>query len=153
MPATLSKELSRDDKDKQANVIYTHMCLNIIGICAVLQARPNLVLSQVKNDPAVMATTLTTFSSMVGVLEFFLNPTAGKLSDQYGRMPFLLVSPLINCVLKALVAMNPSLTMIAIERIIDGAVTTLVSRVPKLCLECDLFVFTGGIDHLFCYVV
>jgi MFS family permease len=124
MMTTLSKP---EEKEKIAKVIYAHMCLNVTGICAVLQARPNLILSQVKNDPSKMARVLTLYSSLVGALEFFLNPTAGRLSDQYGRKPFLLLSPIINMILKAGVAMNPSLFMIALERIVDGAITTLVA--------------------------
>jgi MFS family permease len=140
MPGILSKEpLSKEEKDRQANVIYLHMALNIVGICTVLQVRPNLILNAVKGDTAKMATFLTSFSSCVGLLEFFLNPTAGKLSDQYGRRKFLIASPTINCLLKMMVALNPSLAMIGIERVIDGAVTTLAGSTTCSAMLSDLY--------------
>jgi MFS family permease len=92
------------------------MTMNIVGICMLLQSRPEMLLKQVGNDAGRMATLMANLSAAVGVFEFMLNPTAGKLSDQYGRRPFLLASPLVNIVMKALVFVNPSLLSLSLER-------------------------------------
>merc|ERR1740138_1674485 len=56
-----------------------------------------------------------------GIIELVLNPVLGKLSDQYGRKPFLLLAPTVNAVLHCLVAAFPgALTMQFIDRMISG---------------------------------
>lgn len=57
----------------------------------------------------------------------------------YGRKPFLLFSPTVNCILKAMVAMNPSLMMIGIERVVDGAITTLAGSTTCSAMLSDLY--------------
>ena len=57
----------------------------------------------------------------LGVLEFLLNSTVGKLSDTYGRRRFLLLSPIVNCALKFAVFVNQSPLMLIIERVTNGA--------------------------------
>lgn len=86
---------------RTANTLYAHMLMNIVGICVVLQGRPALVLANSAGNTAAMAQSLANMSAGVGILEFLLNATAGKLSDTYGRRMFLMASPIVNFIMKA----------------------------------------------------
>lgn len=72
-----------------------------------------------KVTPAIMhslsggdlgATTLmlTRMSAVSALLEFFLNPIFGALSDSWGRLPFLYLSPAATLLFRALVAWKPT---------------------------------------------
>merc|ERR1719223_2568720 len=71
------------------------------------------------------AALLAFFSTGVGMVEFLMNPLAGKLSDAYGRRNFLVQSPLVSALLKGLVFAMPSKATMALERCISGACTTI----------------------------
>jgi MFS family permease len=47
-----------------------------------------------------MASILAMWGFSAGFFEFLLNPTVGKLSDTFGRKPFMLLSPFFNLILK-----------------------------------------------------
>ena len=74
----------------------------------------------------------------IGAGEFLLNPTVGKLSDAIGRKPFMLLSPIMNIVMKTMVALNPSIWTLSLEKVFcDGlrtmsgtAISTARSRSP-----------------------
>jgi len=104
--------------------ICAHMGLNVAGLTVALVARVSLLRESGQMSAADAAQLLATFSSGVGALEFALNPLAGKLSDTYGRKPFLMQAPLVSVILKTLVVLRPSTLTIAIERI-SGACTTI----------------------------
>eukprot|EP01052_Picozoa_sp_SAG31_P071342 SAG31_NODE_30261_length_383_cov_1.073944_1_plen_102_part_01 len=101
MPQNQPEELTAKTKSRMANVIYAHMCANIVGICIILQGRPMLVLKNCNGDNVAMASLLSNMSAGVGLLEFLLNPICGRLADSFGRLRFIYASPLVNCLLKA----------------------------------------------------
>ena len=86
-----------------------------------------------------MASLLSNMSACVGLLEFILNPICGKLADSFGRLRFIYASPLINCILKAAVALNPHPFCIGAERIVNGAVTTLAGSTMCSTMLSDLY--------------
>ena len=124
---------------RTANILYAHMMMNIVGICMVLQGRPPLVLANSAGSAALMASTLSNMSAGVGVLEFLLNSTVGKLSDTYGRRRFLLLSPIVNCALKFAVFVNQSPLMLIIERVTNGAITTIAGSTMCSTMLSDLY--------------
>jgi hypothetical protein len=124
---------------RTANVLYAHMCANIIGICVVLQGRPALVLANCGGNSAAMAAALANMSAGVGVLEFLLNATAGRLSDAFGRRFFLYASPVVNLLLKAGVFVTQSPFMLAAERVVNGAITTLAGSTMCSTMLSDLY--------------
>jgi MFS family permease len=128
-------------KSSVAMALYSNMFCNVTGICLLLQSRPTLVLAQCAGDTAAMAARLSSWSAGVGVLEFLLNPMAGKLSDSYGRRFFLLASPVINLVLKAAVAATAGRSLLALmlERVVNGAVTTLAGSTMCSTMLSDLY--------------
>eukprot|EP01048_Picozoa_sp_COSAG05_P023448 COSAG05_NODE_5084_length_1268_cov_1.157399_1_plen_308_part_00 len=128
-------------KGSIANGLYCNMFLNVTGICLLLQGRPTMLLKTLNGDTAAMTAMLSAWSSGVGLLEFLLNPMAGKLSDTYGRRAFLLASPAINTLLKAAVAATSGsvTTILMLERVINGAVTTLGGSTMCSTMLSDLY--------------
>jgi DHA1 family tetracycline resistance protein-like MFS transporter len=73
-------------------------------------------------DAAATARTMGGMSATAAVIEFLLNPVLGRLSDLYGRKPFLLGAAGVNSFLHALVAAFPSnLPINIMDRCISGA--------------------------------
>jgi MFS family permease len=114
-------------------------CANIVGICIVLQGRPALVMTNVGGDSAAMAQVLANMSAGVGILEFLLNATVGRLSDAFGRRLFLFASPVVNLVLKAGVFATQSPFMLAAERVVNGAITTIAGSTMCSTMLSDLY--------------
>lgn len=78
-------------------------------------------------------------SAGVGLLEFFLNATVGRLSDAFGRRLFLFASPVVNLVLKAAVFATQSPFMLAAERVVNGAITTIAGSTMCSTMLSDLY--------------
>ena len=55
----------------------------------------------VGGDYAKVGSYLSTWTGVTALAEFVLNPTIGRLSDTYGRKPFMMLSPYAAIVLKA----------------------------------------------------
>jgi MFS family permease len=135
MPTTKSKhgtkllpeqeEAAARKRKRQVWAICAHFGLNVGAIVTVLTARTS-VLSDVLGGSLLQAAKLLAyFSSGVGLTEFVINPIVGKLSDAYGRKLFMAQAPAISLLLKLLVFFKPSVTTIALERVVGGATTTL----------------------------
>ena len=78
-------------------------------------------------------------SAGVGLLEFLLNATVGSLSDAFGRRLFLFASPVVNLVLKAAVFTTQSPFMLAAERVVNGAITTIAGSTMCSTMLSDLY--------------
>merc|ERR550537_660569 len=74
-------------------------------------------------------------SAMAAAIEFGLNPVLSRLSDKYGRKPFLLMATAMNSFLHALVAAFPgNLTLNIIDRSISGAMIFCFFNPVAACL-------------------
>eukprot|EP00747_Dinoflagellata_sp_TGD_P165468 gnl/TRDRNA2_/TRDRNA2_186772_c0_seq1.p1 gnl/TRDRNA2_/TRDRNA2_186772_c0~~gnl/TRDRNA2_/TRDRNA2_186772_c0_seq1.p1 ORF type:complete len:453 (-),score=73.36 gnl/TRDRNA2_/TRDRNA2_186772_c0_seq1:93-1451(-) len=112
-------------KQSEVNALVVHMGLNVASLTVTMTQRISLVTQVTKMSSAEAASFLAMCSGGVGVVEFFLNPLAGKLSDAYGRKVFIMQSPLVSAVLKAFVFLYPSKLSIGVERLLSGALTTI----------------------------
>ena len=63
---------------------------------------------------------LALISSSSGLLQFFLNPTFGTLSDRFGRKPFLLIGPAWNTIGNALIAYTQSPSLFMVLRVVSA---------------------------------
>ena len=61
---------------------------------------------------------LALISSSSGLLQFFLTPTFGTLSDRFGRKPFLLIGPAWNTIGNALIAYTQSPSLFMVLRVV-----------------------------------
>jgi len=94
----------------------------MMAVTMVVATRAPMVLQIKKNNAAETAKAMGRMSAAAAAIELIVNPVIGKLSDEYGRKPFLLIAPMVNAFLHSLVVMNPgSLAMQFIDRMISGA--------------------------------
>eukprot|EP00729_Bicosta_minor_P013505 gene13505-19099_t len=120
-----------EDKSRAAKKQRTTMLLNFhfsaTLCCSMLtwNARAELLKKICKGNPAQMAKILAYWAFSSGFGEFLLNPTLGKLSDAYGRKPFMLLSPAFGVALKAMCAANPSLFFLTIEKVVCDGLRTI----------------------------
>jgi len=118
--------------------LYGVTALQLGSAFILVQAGPKLVME--KYGPGRMGSALSTLNQMAAgaaALELVLNPLLGRLSDQYGRKPVLLLGPLSTVLLRSLVAGRPTLTSIVLGRVVAGAllasyVTTASTMVADL---------------------
>lgn len=131
MPAQSKEQLSDEEKKeftmRRINLVLRHMFLNLVVLVAPFQSRTQYILKLAGGDAAKCGAWTAYMSAAAGLVEFFLNPVLGRLSDKVGRKVFLMLSPFVNFVLKLAVALTDgnSLTLVALERVLAGAITTV----------------------------
>lgn len=109
-------------KDEVAKKLFYGMLLMMTGVTMVVPTRAPMVLAIKKGDAAATAKVMGSMSAVAAVVELFVNPMVGKLSDQYGRRPFMTFAAAVNFVLHGFVGMFPmSLQMQFVDRMISGA--------------------------------
>merc|ERR1711924_376725 len=77
---------------------------------------------------------LAAWQSAVGLIEFLLSPTMGRLSDAFGLCPFMLLSPAAAALLKLNVARSPSVWSLFLEKLLCDALRTLSGT--TMCSVC-----------------
>lgn len=122
-PAKPAPSVELDAKEKkQVDAICRSAFLMATSVALCVPARAPLVLAMKNGDAAATAQTMGLMSSTAALIEFLLNPVLGRLSDKYGRKPFLLMSTMVNAFLHSLVALMPgSLPINILDRCISGA--------------------------------
>ena len=123
---------------QSATAVFRHMCLNVGVNTIVVGTRPALLLWLLKGDAGKATRMQAWWAGLIGFLEFFVNPALGRLSDKVGRKPFLMLGPVVNFFLKALVAFRPSVRTLMLERIVCGAMTTVAGSTTCSAVLSDL---------------
>jgi MFS family permease len=112
---------------KQLAAEYATSCLIagrfLIVFAAVLlaQATPELVRGFAGGDPTAAVRALTTMSSLHSLVEVFINPIFGRLSDSYGRKPFLIFSASMVVLFRTPVGLAPSWPTMVLSRVFGGS--------------------------------
>jgi len=86
-------------KDRIARNLCIAQGLMMFSVTTVVPTRAPMILKIKKGDAAATARTMGMMSGLAAVIELVVNPMLGKLSDQYGRKPFMMLAPIINAVL------------------------------------------------------
>lgn len=111
-----------EDENRRVLGIRLSAFFMALSIAICVPARAPLVLKLRNGDAALTAKTLGTMSTTAAFIEFLINPVLGRLSDKYGRKPFLLMATSVNAFLHSLVAAFPeALAMNFVDRAISGA--------------------------------
>jgi MFS family permease len=119
-------------------LVNVHMLSNISLSLVTFNPR-TLILKQLCNgDPVKMSGIMTAWAASIGLLEFLLNPTIGRLSDAYGRKPFFLAAPIACMVLKLAAALNPTLPVLTAEKVICDGLRTLCGTTMCTAALSDL---------------
>ena len=99
--------------------------LQVTAGCMLLQSRPKLVLAALGGNSARSGILLGQLVSSSALLEFFINPVFGRMSDTFGRSAFLTTGCLAPTLLRFFVYLRPSsLFFLALDRVITPAVVT-----------------------------
>lgn len=116
------KELDEAKKEEITKKLFYGTLVMMTGVTMVVPTRTPMVLAIKKGDAAATAKVMGTMSAVAAVVELFVNPVIGKLSDAYGRRPFMTFAAAVNLVLHGLVGLFPmSLPMQFVDRMISGA--------------------------------
>lgn len=123
--AEKAKEQKDTMDDAQKDEIAKRICIAsgifMTAVTMVVPTRAPMVMAIKKGDASATARAMGLMTTFAGVIELVLNPVLGKLSDEYGRKPFMLLAPTINTFLHMLVAIFPSsLAMQFVDRMISG---------------------------------
>ena len=130
MPTTLSKpeqdaEKAKKMRDRQILLVKVHCMINMAVSMMNFTSRGEFLKEVLGGDYSQVAWYMSTWTSVTAVIEFCLNPTLGKLSDAYGRKPFMVIAPYAAIILKSWVLMNPSVFSLTIERIVCDGLRTM----------------------------
>jgi len=144
--------------DKQLSSMQVAIGLLTLSIGTCVPARAPLVLAMKKGDAAATAQTMGLMSTTAAAIELLLNPVLGRLSDKYGRKPFLVMAAAVSSFLHAWVAAFPqNLRINFMDRCITGAMIfafvnpimaglgDLMGATPQMGLTAAKFGSTMGI--------
>lgn len=116
------EERQEEELDRRTAVMCQAGGLIALSIATCVPARAPLVLSMMNGDAAATAQTMGLMSTAAAAIEVLMNPVLGRLSDKYGRKPFLVMAPCVTAALHLGVAAAPkNLKMNFADRCISGA--------------------------------
>ena len=132
MPATQSKpalspaeKKEKKERDRQLFLVKIHCMINMAVSMMNFTSRGEFLKEVLGGDYSQVAWYLSTWTSVTAAIEFCLNPTLGKLSDAYGRKPFMVIAPYAAIILKTWVLMAPSVFSLTVERIVCDGLRTM----------------------------
>lgn len=150
------ERLMDDEKKARVALVWRHMFMNLIVLVSPVQSRLQYVVNAAGGDTKKAAAWMSYWSASAAFLEFILNPMLGRLSDRYGRKVFLMLSPLVNFMLKISVFLTDGryLPLVAVDRILGGAITTVGGSTTCAAAISDMLKgpeLTGAMGNLGSY--
>merc|ERR1719498_561651 len=91
-------------KAKTAAQLAMSAGLFMTAVTMVVPTRAPMVLKIKNGDAIATVKTMGLMSTFAAIIELIVNPILGKMSDEMGRKPFMLMAPMINAFLHSLVA-------------------------------------------------
>ena len=101
--------------------IFATALMDILSMGVMIPVLPNLVRQMVGGDVARAADYSLAFAVTWGLMQFFMSPIQGMLSDRFGRRPVLLISIFGLGIDYLFMALAPTLSWLFIGRLINGA--------------------------------
>ena len=102
------------DSNSYSNAIMISGFLSVCQHVMPLQSEPMLMNMLYKGNVSKSARALANSQGAVGILALIWNQFGGKLTDAVGRKPGLLVGPLGNIILGAVVFLKPTSPLLVI---------------------------------------
>jgi MFS transporter, DHA1 family, tetracycline resistance protein len=107
--------------------VFVTVALDMLAIGLIVPVLPNLVNEMTGGNIAEAAKYVGFFSMIWAVMQFLFMPILGALSDQIGRKPIFLISNFGQALAHILTALAPGLVLLAISRLLSGAVSAVSS--------------------------
>ena len=115
---------------RNLNALNRHAALNNLVLMLTVQAEIQLCTTIFSGDVGRTARFLSSTASAVGLFEFCVNPSIGKLSDRFGRKLFLLMGCSWAVIGNTLVALAPhNLPLVTVNRCLTWSLITLSGSV------------------------
>ncbi|MEO8115026.1 MAG: TCR/Tet family MFS transporter [Phenylobacterium sp.] len=112
---------ARPGRQAAFGFIFTCAIANALSFGVMIPILPNLVKAFVGGDTARASEWIVVFSVTWGLIQFFIGPVLGLLSDRYGRRPVLLISLFGLGIDFIVMALAPNLAWLFLGRLISGA--------------------------------
>ncbi len=100
--------------------IFITVLLNMIGFGVIMPVMPQLIMEVTGEDLAHAAKWGGLLTFVYALMQFIMMPILGGLSDRFGRRPVLLVSLLAYSIDFLVMALAPTIAIIAIARMFAG---------------------------------
>ncbi len=101
--------------------IFITVLLNMIGFGVIMPVMPQLIMEVTGEDLAHAAKWGGVLTFVYALMQFIMMPIIGGLSDRFGRRPVLLVSLLAYSLDFLVMALAPTIMIIAVARLVAGA--------------------------------
>ncbi|MDX1665209.1 MAG: MFS transporter [Candidatus Promineifilaceae bacterium] len=108
--------MKRLNLDRRLITILVIVFVQMAGAAMVLPILPLFAQREFDLSPAVIAILISSFFAA----QFFAGPFLGRLSDQYGRLPILILSQLGTAASFVVLALAGSAWMLFVARVVDG---------------------------------
>jgi len=100
--------------------IYASAAINAVSFGIMIPILPNLIKQMSGGDTASASEWNVLFAATWGLMQFFVGPILGMLSDRYGRRPVLLISIFGLFIDFLFMAFAPTLWWLFVGRILNG---------------------------------
>jgi DHA1 family tetracycline resistance protein-like MFS transporter len=118
--------LTEAERSTATKAVVIYMALKVIQDTTTTSVWPLLLKDLYGGDVALATTAAATMSSLCGVVELFVNPIVGNLSDAFGRKAFFFLGPVANVVLSVLqIRFQTSIPMAFAQRVICQSLSTV----------------------------
>ena len=107
--------------------IFFTALMDVIALGIMIPVLPNLIKQFAGGDTALAAQITLGFAVTWGLMQFFVGPVLGMISDRFGRRPVLLISIFGLGVDYLFMALAPTLGWLFVGRIINGATSASFS--------------------------
>lgn len=101
--------------------IYITVLLNMIGFGIIMPVMPQLIMEVTGEDLSHAARWGGRLSLVYAVMQFFMMPVVGALSDRFGRRPVILMSLAAFSLDFLLMAVAPTIGILVLARVLAGA--------------------------------
>jgi MFS transporter, DHA1 family, tetracycline resistance protein len=107
--------------------VFITVALDMLAIGIIIPVLPRLIESFLGGETARAAKYVGLFGTVFAVVQLFMSPVLGALSDRFGRRPVILLSNLGLGLDYILAALAPNLWFLFVARLVSGATSASVA--------------------------
>ena len=111
---------SRSGRRAATAFIFITVMLDMLTFGMIGPVLPKLIAGFVGGNMANAATVIGLFATVWAVMQFFMSPLLGMVSDRIGRRPVILLDNLVGVIDYAIMALAPNLIWLFAGRVLSG---------------------------------